>query len=75
MIVVAAKIIGAGIASTGVIGAGIGIGTVFGSYLLSLSRNPLLKGEMFSIMLLGFALVEATALFSLMFSFVLLFAF
>ena len=62
MIVVAAKIIGAGIASTGVIGAGIGIGTVFGSYLLSLSRNPLLKGEMFSIMLLGFAF-EVTTLF------------
>jgi F-type H+-transporting ATPase subunit c len=75
MIVVAAKLIASGIASTGVIGAGIGIGVIFGSYLLALSRNPLLKGEMFSIMLLGFALVEATALFALMLSFLLLFAF
>ena len=75
MIVVAAKLIGSGIASVGVIGAGIGIGTIFGSYLMALSRNPMMKGEMFSIMLLGFALVEATALFSLMISFLLLFAF
>ncbi len=75
MIVVAAKLIASGIASIGVIGAGIGIGTIFGSYLLALSRNPTLKNEMFSIMLLGFALVEATALFALMISFVLLFAF
>ena len=75
MIILAAKIIGSGIASIGVIGAGIGIGTVFGCYLIALSRNPLLKGELFSIMLLGFALVEATALFALMFAFLILFAF
>ncbi len=75
MIVVAAKLIASGIASIGVIGAGIGIGTIFGSYLLALSRNPGIKNEMFSIMLLGFALCEATALFSLMVSFLLLFAF
>jgi F-type H+-transporting ATPase subunit c len=75
MIVIAAKIIGSGIASTGVIGAGIGIGIIFGSYLIALSRNPNMKSEMFSIMLLGFALVEATALFSLMISFLLLFSF
>ena len=75
MIIVAAKLIGSGLASIGVIGAGIGIGTIFGCYLLALSRNPLLKGELFSIMLLGFALVEATALFSLMLAFLILFAF
>ncbi len=75
MIIITAKIIGSGIASIGVIGAGIGIGIIFGSYLLALSRNPALKSELFSIMLLGFALVEATALFSLMISFLLLFAF
>ena len=63
MVVVAAKLIASGLASIGVIGAGIGIGTIFGSYLIALSRNPLLKGEMFSIMLLGFALVEATSTF------------
>jgi F-type H+-transporting ATPase subunit c len=75
MIVIAAKLIASGIASIGVIGAGIGIGTIFGSYLIAVSRNPVMKSEMFSIMLLGFALVEATALFALMISFLLLFAF
>ena len=44
MIVVAAKLIGSGIASIGVIGAGIGIGTIFGSYLIAISRNPIMKG-------------------------------
>ena len=55
MIIVAEKLIGSGLASIGVIGAGIGIGTIFGCYLIALSRNPLLKGELFSVMLLGFA--------------------
>ena len=75
MVIIAAKIIGSGLASMGVIGSGIGIGIIFGSYLLALSRNPALRAELFSIMLLGFALVEATALFALMMSFLLLFAF
>jgi len=58
-----------------VAGAGIGIGIVFGSYLLSLSRNPALQNELFSVLILGFALSEATALFALMMAFLILFAF
>ena len=75
MIIVACKLLASGIACLGVIGAGIGIGIIFGSYLLALSRNPNLKSELFSTMLLGFALVEATGLFALLFAFLLLFAF
>ena len=40
MIVQAAKLIGAGAATIGVAGAGAGIGTVFGSLIIGLSRNP-----------------------------------
>jgi F-type H+-transporting ATPase subunit c len=36
----AAKLIGAGIASTALIGAGLGIGNIFGSYLQGALRNP-----------------------------------
>ena len=36
----AAKIIGTGLATTGLIGAGIGIGIVFGALILGVSRNP-----------------------------------
>lgn len=75
MLVTAAKLISAGIATVGVVGAGVGIGIVFGCYLNALARNPSLKGELFSTMILGFALTEATALFALLMAFLLLFAF
>jgi F0F1-type ATP synthase membrane subunit c/vacuolar-type H+-ATPase subunit K len=39
----AAKYIGAGVACSGLIGAGAGIGTVFGSLILATARNPLLN--------------------------------
>jgi F-type H+-transporting ATPase subunit c len=38
-----------------------------------ISRNPTLKKDLFSIAILGFALTEAIALFSLMISFLILF--
>jgi F-type H+-transporting ATPase subunit c len=36
----AAKLIGAGLASIALVGAGIGIGTIFGNYLQGALRNP-----------------------------------
>ena len=71
----AAKLIGAGLASIGLVGAGAGIGGVFGSLLNSVSRNPSLRRELMRTALLGFALTEATALFSLMMAFLILFTF
>ena len=75
MLLATGKLIGAGLASIGVAGAGVGIGVVFGSFLIAYSRNPGLKSELFSYLLLGFALTEATALFALMMAFLILFAF
>ena len=68
-----AKILGTGIATTGLIGAGIGIGTVFGALILGVARNPLMKGQLFSYAILGFAFSEATGLFALMMAFLLLY--
>lgn len=70
----AAKYIGAGLATIGLAGAGIGIGTVFGALVIGISRNPFLKDELFRMAILGFALTEAIALFALMIAFLLLFA-
>ena len=75
MLLSAGKLIGAGIATCGVAGAGVGIGVIFGSFMIAYARSPQLKAEMFSFLLLGFALCEATALFSLMMAFLILFAF
>ena len=75
MLITSSKMVGAGLSSIGLSGAGVGIGLLFSSYISGISRNPGLKGEMFSALILGFAIVEATALFSLMMSFLILFAF
>jgi F-type H+-transporting ATPase subunit c len=74
MILDAAKMIGGGAACIGLAGSGVGIGVVFGCYIIGYSRNPSLKDEMFKNCILGFALTEAMALFSLMMSFLILFA-
>ena len=74
MLLQAAKCVGAGCATIGLAGAGIGIGTVFGALVLGISRNPSLKDELFKMAILGFALTEAIALFALMMAFLILFA-
>lgn len=73
LILQAAKLIGGGVATVGLAGAGIGIGTVFGALIIGVSRNPSLKNELFKIAILGFAFCEAMALFTLMMSFLILF--
>lgn len=69
----AARYTGAGMATIGVTGAGIGIGIVFGSLVISVARNPYVKKDLFIYALLGFALTEAIALFALMMAFLILF--
>ena len=69
-----AKIIGAGLSTFGLAGAGAGIGIVFGAFILGVSRNPDLSDDLFKICILGFALTEAIALFALMMAFLMLFA-
>jgi len=71
--VAAAKIQGAGLATIGLAGAGVGIGTVFGALIQGVARNPSLRGQLFQYAVLGFAFAEATGLFALMMSFLLLY--
>ena len=70
----AAKYIGSGIATLGLTGAGIGVGIVFAALIQGSSRNPSLRGQLFTYAILGFALSEATGLFALMMSFLLLYS-
>lgn len=67
------KILGAGLATVGVLGAGVGIGVVFGCLIIGVARNPSLRDQLFSYAILGFAFSEATALFALMMSLLLLY--
>jgi len=73
MLLQSAQKIGAGLSTFGLAGAGVGIGLVFVSLILGVSRNPAIKDELFRFAILGFALTEAIALFSLMVAFLVLF--
>jgi F-type H+-transporting ATPase subunit c len=75
MIITASKLIGGGLATISLAGAGIGIGLVFSSLILGTSRNPSAAKQLFSYAIIGFALTEAIALFGLMMGFLILFAF
>jgi len=70
-----AKLIGAGLAVISLGGAAIGIGIVFGALITGVARNPSLKGELFNLAILGFALVEALGLFGLLMALMFLYAF
>ena len=70
----AAKYIGSGLATLGLIGAGIGVGVVFASLIQGVSRNPSIRGQLFTYAILGFALSEATGLFALMMGFLILYS-
>lgn len=67
------KAIGAGAACSGLIGAGAGIGVVFGSLLRAYSINPRLKNQLFAYAILGFALAEAIGLLALVMACIILF--
>ncbi len=69
----AAKFIGAGLAAIALVGAGVGIGNVFGSYISGSLRNPGAAQTQYTNLLLGFALCEAQGLFGLVISLILMF--
>jgi len=73
ILIQSAQKIGAGLATFGLTGAGLGIGVIFASLIASTARNPGLKNDLFRTAILGFALTEAIALFALMFAFLILF--
>jgi len=68
-----AKLIAAGLAVMGVIGSGIGIGMIFSSFISAVGRNPAAEDDVRAMTFIGFALVEALALFALVIAFLILF--
>lgn len=69
----AGKAIGAGVACSGLIGAGAGIGIVFAALLRSYAYNTKVKSDLFGYAILGFALSEATGLLALMMACIILY--
>ncbi|BCX19752.1 MAG: hypothetical protein KatS3mg117_3434 [Geminicoccaceae bacterium] len=69
----AAKMIGAGLATIALFGVGIGIGNIFSTLIATVGRNPSVQQRVFPFAIIGFALVEAVALFALLIAFLILF--
>jgi len=67
------KVIGSGLATIGLAGAGAGAGVIFGSLLMGFARNPSRSDALVRFAMLGFALTEAVGLLAIMMAFLLLF--
>lgn len=69
----AARMIGAGLAVFALLGVGLGLGNIFSAWVNAIARNPSVKDQLFSVVMLAFALTEAVALFALLIAFLILF--
>ena len=67
------KYVGAGLAAAGMIGAGIGLGNVFGSYFNAVARQPSMEKNLKGMLMFGFAVVEAIAIFAFAIAMILIF--
>lgn len=61
-----AKLIGAGIGCIGFVGVGIGLGNIFKAMVSGIAQNPSEKDNIQTAAMIGFALTESVALFTLL---------
>ena len=74
-LIIAAKAIGAGLCmGIGAIGPAIGEGNAVGKALEGMARQPEAAGNLRTNMILGCAITETTGIYSLLISFLILFA-
>ena len=69
----AAKFIGAGLATLGMIGAGIGVGNIFGNFVAGALRNPSAADGQQGRLFIGFAAAELLGLLAFVVSMILIF--
>ena len=69
-----AKLIGAGLACMGLVGAGIGVGTIFGNFLNGALRNPSAADSQRTMMFVGAAMTELLGLLAFVVAMVILFS-
>jgi F-type H+-transporting ATPase subunit c len=69
----AAKYIGAGLATLGMIGSALGVGMIFSGFLQGALRNPSAAPSQFTNLILGAALAEALGIFAFVLGLLMLF--
>jgi F-type H+-transporting ATPase subunit c len=67
------KAIGAGLACAGMIGSGIGLGTLAGKYFEAVARQPEVESKLKGIFMLSLAIIEAIALFAFAVAMIIIF--
>lgn len=67
------KLLAAGIAMIGTLGAGIGLGNIFAAWLSGIARNPAAAKQMSTTGFIGFAATELVLLLGFVVSMLLLF--
>jgi F-type H+-transporting ATPase subunit c len=67
------KLLAAGIAMIGTLGAGIGLGNIFAAWLSGIARNPAAAKQMNTTGFIGFAATELVLLLGFVVSMLLLF--
>ena len=58
----AIKLLGAGVAMIGSLGAGIGLGLIFSAWISAIARNPSAESKFSKIGFIGFAVTELVLL-------------
>lgn len=67
------KILAAALALLPILGVGLGLGMIFGSFNNAVARNPQIQGGLFGTLIFGFAVTEALAIFCLGIALLILF--
>ncbi len=69
----ALKYLGAGLAAFGMLGAAIGVGSIFAAILNGIARNPAAEPKLAKYVYVGAGLAEAMGIFSFVIAILLLF--
>jgi F-type H+-transporting ATPase subunit c len=70
----ALKLLGAGVAMIGALGAGIGLGLIFSAWISAIARNPAAEAKYRQIGFIGFAVTELVLLMCFVVAVLLMFA-
>ncbi len=73
MELMALKFIGVGLTSFGMLGAAVGIGSIFGALLNAIARNLSAAGQLQRMAFIGAGLAEAMGLFAFVIAILLIF--